>query len=73
MEVSEKLSEREEIKKRILELRASGIRYEQMALEIGLSLDTIRRFLYTKNRVPAEITMLKIKNWLKQRETSDVL
>lgn len=63
--------ERENLRKQLVEamkeLRAKGIKYEQMALEIGLSLDSVRRFLYDSKRTPAEITIRKIQNWLKKR------
>jgi hypothetical protein len=41
-----------------------------MALEIGLSLDSIRRFIYDSKRTPAEITIRKIQNWLKKKKNS---
>ena len=64
--------QREQLRKELAEvmrdLRASGVRYEQMALEIGLSIDSIRRFIYDSKRTPAEITIRKIKNWLKRKK-----
>jgi len=59
---------RKELADVIRDLRASGVRYEQMALEIGLSLDSIRRFIYDSKRTPAEITIRKIQNWLKRKK-----
>jgi hypothetical protein len=61
---------RRELTEVMKELRASGVRYEQMALEIGLSLDSIRRFIYDSKRTPAEITIRKIQNWLKKKKNS---
>jgi len=66
-------TEREQLRKELAEviknLRASGVRYEQMALEIGLSIDSIRRFIYDTKRIPADITIRKIKNWLKLKKS----
>jgi len=64
--------QREQLRKELADvirnLRASGVRYEQMALEIGLSIDSIRRFIYDSKRTPAEITIRKIQNWLKNKK-----
>jgi len=69
-----KEQQREKLRRELTEvmkdLRARGVRYEQMALEIGLSLDSIRRFIYDSKRTPAEITIRKIQNWLKKKKNS---
>jgi hypothetical protein len=69
-----KEQQREKLRRELAEvmkdLRARGVRYEQMALEIGLSLDSIRRFIYDSKRTPAEITIRKIQNWLKRKKNS---
>jgi len=64
--------ERERLRKELVslikDLRASGIKYEQMALEIGLSIDSIRRFIYDTKRIPAEITIRKIQKWMQRKK-----
>jgi len=69
-----KEQQREKLRRELAEvmkdLRARGVRYEQMALEIGLSIDSIRRFIYDSKRTPAEITIKKIQNWLKKKNNS---
>lgn len=59
--------ERLEFKRLITEYlkqaRARDIRYERIALEAGVSLDTLRRIMYDPANVPSEITIRKILNW----------
>ncbi|WP_028841964.1 hypothetical protein [Thermodesulfovibrio yellowstonii] len=63
----ERLKEKEKIAEIIKQLRAQGVKYEQMALELGLSVDTLRRFLYCQKIIPAEITIRRFKNWLRNK------
>ena len=64
--------EREKLRKEltdvIRDLRANGVKYEKMALEIGLSIDSVRRFIYDSKRIPADITIRKIQNWLQRKK-----
>lgn len=48
----------------VKEVRAKGKRYEEIALEIGISLDTMRKFMHNPKRKVSELTLRKIKNWI---------
>lgn len=56
------------ITQKLKEARAKNIRYEQMASEMGISLDTLRRIMYSADNVPSEITIRKILNWLNKNK-----
>ena len=66
----------EVLRKRFLrvvkEERAKGRRYEEIALEIGISIDTMRKFMYNSKRNVSELTLRKIKNWLDKTKKEEV-
>ncbi|GAB5047576.1 hypothetical protein [Thermodesulfovibrio sp. TK110] len=64
MTKQERLAKKETIKEMILNLRAQGKRYEEIAVESGVSIDTLRRILYCKKNIPGQITIRKIINYL---------
>lgn len=53
------------IKEVVLTLRASGLRYEQMAHEQGKAVDTLRRWVYGLSE-PSELSVMQFKNWAKR-------
>jgi hypothetical protein len=57
----------------VKEERAKGKRYEEMALEIGISLDTMRKFMYNPKRNVSELTLRKIKNWIDKTKKGEVV
>jgi hypothetical protein len=57
---------RKKFLKMVKDLRAKGKKYEQMALEIGISIDTMRKFMYNSQVKISEITLQKIKNWMEK-------
>lgn|GEM_PF-6483150 len=57
---------RKKFLKMVKDLRAKGEKYEQMALEIGISIDTMRKFMYNSQVKISEITLQKIKNWMEK-------
>jgi hypothetical protein len=64
------------VRKRFLEIvkeeRARGRRYEEIALEIGISIDTMRKFMYNSKRNVSELTLRKIKNWMDKTKKGEV-
>jgi len=64
------------VRKRFLEMvkeeRARGRRYEEIALEIGISIDTMRKFMYNSKRNVSELTLRKIKNWIDKTKKEEV-
>lgn len=63
MTKQERLRFKELITESLKQARANNIRYEQIAVEAGVSLDTLRRIMYDSKNVPSEITIRKILNW----------
>jgi hypothetical protein len=55
---------RRQFLKVVKEERAKGRRYEEIAFEIGISIDTMRKFMYNPKRNVSELTLRKIKNWI---------
>lgn len=62
----ERLKLKREIKEKLKEARTENIRYEQVAVETGISLDTLRRIMYDSKNIPSEITIKKILKWLEK-------
>jgi len=63
---------RKKFLKMVKDLRAKGKKYEQMALEIGISIDTMRKFMYNSQVKISEITLQKIKNWMGKIKKEEV-
>jgi DNA-directed RNA polymerase specialized sigma24 family protein len=56
----------------VKEARVKGKRYEEIAVEIGISLDTMRKFMYNPKRNVSELTLKKIKNWINKTRKEEV-
>ena len=67
---------KETLRKRFLKVvkeeRAKGKRYEEIALEIGISIDTMRKFMYNPRRKLSDLTIQKIKNWMQKIKREEV-
>lgn len=62
----ERLKFKKELSEKLKEIRTENIRYEQVAVETGISLDTLRRIMYDSKNIPSEITIKKILKWLEK-------
>jgi hypothetical protein len=66
----------ETLRKRFLnvvkEERAKGKRYEEIALAIGISIDTLRKFMYNPKRNVSDLTLRKIKHWIQTTKKEEV-
>jgi transposase len=56
----------------VKEERAKGKRYEEIALEIGISIDTMRKFMYNSKKKVSDLTLQKIKNWMHKIKKKEV-
>jgi transposase len=67
---------KETLRKRFLKIvkeeRAKGKRYEEIALAIGISIDTMRKFMYNPQRNVSDLTLQKIKNWMHKIKKEEV-
>lgn len=67
MTKQERMEYKEKLKELLFDVRAlGGKRYEEIAVESGVSIDTIRRLLYAKGRLPGQITIKKLMAWLER-------
>lgn len=62
----ERLKLKRKITEKLKEARTENIRYEQIAVETGISLDTLRRIMYDSKNIPSEITIKKILKWFEK-------
>lgn len=66
MTKKERIQHQEKIKEMLFDMRAKGKRYEEIAVEAGVSIDTIRRMLYAKNYIIGQLTIRKLNNFFQR-------